>query len=155
MGTGERSWDGVAAVMMRRGCWSEADPISVQTDIRGRTHNPNQGVLIQSQLVWLYRTQDIYFRAFVSIFRFYFQSFSFFYQFPLLFVIFEQFCRVGPWAGATGRSFLVKQRKGTGEFLHCTLLPSFFNLVDLIMSAEKTCAGFSNQKPVECGSRHI
>lgn len=76
MGTGERSWDRVA--MVRRGCWSEAHSVLVETGIRGRTHNPNQGVPIQSQLVWLYHTQDIYFRAFVIIFRIYFQTYLFF-----------------------------------------------------------------------------
>lgn len=44
MGTGECRGDGVAVAMMHQGCWSEADPLSVQTDIRGQTHNPNQGV---------------------------------------------------------------------------------------------------------------
>lgn len=42
MGTGERSWDGVVAAMMRRGCWSEADPVSVQAHI-GANAQPKSG----------------------------------------------------------------------------------------------------------------
>lgn len=126
MGTGERRWDGVvaAAELWGWGCRSEADPKTGSSSDRHRAASaqPKSGVSIQSQLVWLYRTQDIYFKTFVSIFRLFFSAYFFL---TYLFVIFEPFYCVGPWAGATGRPFLVKQRKGTGEFLvHLLTSPS-------------------------------
>lgn len=61
-----------------------------------KTHaQPKSGVSIQSQLVWLYHMQDIYFRSFVGIFTFYLNfSFVFF-----SFVTFLQIHQVFDWNG--------------------------------------------------------
>lgn len=51
----------------------------------GANTQPKSGVSIQSQLVWLYHMQDIYFRQFVSIF--YFPLFNCLFCSPFLFYI--------------------------------------------------------------------
>lgn len=99
------------------GGWKEPDLISFETAIGANTQ-PNLGVSIQSQLVWLYYMQGIYFGQFVGIFVLFFILLSFFHFWSVW------LSRAS--AGAAGCNFLGKQRNGTGEFPQLTCPLRFF-----------------------------
>ena len=66
----------------------------------GANTQPKSGVSIQSQLVWLYHMQDIYFRQFVGIFCFLFVDCLI--CFPFFFKNFWTVWLSRAWAGAAG-----------------------------------------------------
>lgn len=117
---------------------------------RAASAQPKSGVPIQSQLVWLQRTQDIYFKTFVSIFRFFFfQPFIFLTYFSFLFIVYcpHLYC-VGPSAGATGRPFLVKQARVS---LHHLLTSSSPSRISLRQQKRSLGGFFKTKSPCSVG----
>lgn len=155
MGTGERSWGGVvaAAVLWGWGCRSEADPKTGSSSDRHRAASarPKSGVSIQSQLVWLYRTQDIYFKTFVSIFRFVFFFLTYFFLPVCNFL--SRFIESGLELVLQGVPSWWSREKARVSFW-CTFLPPLLTLVDLIMSAEKILAGLFLKTKSPCSVGH-
>lgn len=99
---------------------TEPDLVSVQAEIGGK-HTTQIRVSVQSQLVWLYYMQDIYFKLilvwfFLKLFLF-LVCFSLFY-----FIIFKSFDWAGPQLVQQGVTSWGSRNKGTGEFFTAHLI---------------------------------
>lgn len=140
MGTGGFSWDRGVGVAVGGWWWFGKNQTWFQFRQRsGANTQPKSGVSIQSQLVWLYHMQDIYFKQFVCIFLLSFCQLSLLFSFNVLFLFFVTIWLSWALAGAAGCNFLGKQRNGTGEFSQYT-----YSLPFSLSSGSRSASG----KPV-------